>query len=82
MQIQNSGKRHELPRKSIIFLTYLGVGSFRGHNFKTPGNFMNCREDRYMFCPPPPPPTGGGGFYGSKFQSHRNFPRREGQMVE
>ena len=40
---QKSGKCHELSRKSIIFV-FLGGG---GQNFKSPVNFMNCRENRY-----------------------------------
>ena len=39
-----------------------GVG---GQNFKSPGNVMNCRENRYIFFYPPPP---GGNFRGSKKQ--------------
>ena len=27
-----------------------------GQNFKSPGNFMNCRENRYIVVYPPPPP--------------------------
>ena len=49
---QNSGKCHELSRKSIIFFFLhipprgvpgRGVG---GQHLKSPVNFMNCRENR------------------------------------
>ena len=51
---QKSGKRHELPRKSInIFLPIpsrgggvRGGGWVGDPNFKSPVNFMNCRENR------------------------------------
>ena len=38
-----------------------GIGG--GQNFKSPGNFMNCRENRYIvvYPTPHPYPTGGGG---------------------
>ena len=47
---QNSGKCHELSRKSIkqFFFTHptLGGGGVGGQNFKSPVIFMNCRENR------------------------------------
>ena len=49
---QNSGKCHELSRKSIIFFFYTShPGGFRGggvggQHLKSPVNFMNCRENR------------------------------------
>ena len=48
---QKSGKCHELSRKSInLFLPIPsgGVpgGGGGGQNFKSPVNFMNCRENR------------------------------------
>ena len=30
-----------------------GGGSFKGSKFKSRGNFMNCRENRYLFLTPP-----------------------------
>ena len=42
---QKSGKCHELSRKSIKFVfTHPTRGG--GQNFKSPVNFMNCRENR------------------------------------
>ena len=32
-----------------------------GQNFKSPGNFMNCRENRYIVVYPPPLPNRWGG---------------------
>ena len=50
---QKSGKCHELSRKSInLFLPIpprggsRGGGGVGGQNFKSPVNFMNCRENR------------------------------------
>ena len=48
---QKSGKCHELPRKSIHFFYPSHPGGVRGgwvgdQNFKSPVNFMNCRENR------------------------------------
>ena len=50
---QKSGKCHELSRKSInLFLPnppgggFQGGGGVGGQNFKSPVNFMNCRENR------------------------------------
>ena len=51
---QKSGKCHELSRKSIQFVfthPTRGGGEFQGggwggQNFKSPVNFMNCRENR------------------------------------
>ena len=48
---QKTGKCHELSRKSIKFVFYpSNPGGFRGgvggQNFKSPVNFMNCRENR------------------------------------
>ena len=47
---QNSGKCHELSRKLIkkILFTHPtpGGGGLGGQNFKSPVNFMNCRENR------------------------------------
>ena len=48
---QKSGKCHELSRKSIKFVfthPTRGGGGFGGggQNFKSPVNFMNCRENR------------------------------------
>ena len=42
---------HELPRKAIKIIPPppQGVKFFRGKKFKSPGNFMNCRENRYIF---------------------------------
>ena len=49
---QKTGKCHELSRKSIKFV-FLPIpprgfraGGFGGQNFKSPVNFMNCRENR------------------------------------
>ena len=50
---QKSGKCHELSRKSIQFVfthptrggEFQG-GGLGGQNFKSPVNFMNCRENR------------------------------------
>ena len=36
-------------------------GSFSGHNFKSSGNFMNCRENRFILYPVIPTHSGGGG---------------------
>ena len=43
-------KCHELPRKSINKLKPhpTGGGRFRGQHFKSSGNFMNCRENRFI----------------------------------
>ena len=50
---QKSGKCHELSRKSIKFVFLPipprgvpGGGGVGGQNFKSPVNFMNCRENR------------------------------------
>ena len=49
---QKTGKCHELSRKSIKFVFYpshpggFRAGGFGGQNFKSPVNFMNCRENR------------------------------------
>ena len=50
---QNSGKCHELSRKSIKFVCLPipprgvpGGGGVGGQNLKSPVNFMNCRENR------------------------------------
>ena len=49
---QKTGKCHELSRKSIKFVFYpshpggFWAGGFGGQNFKSPVNFMNCRENR------------------------------------
>ena len=50
---QNSGKCHELSRKSIFFFFFYTShpGGFRGggvggQHLKSPVNFMNCRENR------------------------------------
>ena len=47
---QNSGKCHELSRKSIKKNLFThptpGGGGVGGQNFKSPVNFMNCRENR------------------------------------
>ena len=42
-----------------------GVGGFRGQNL-SPGNVVNCRENRYNFFTPPPihPTCGRGSFRG------------------
>ena len=54
---QKSGKCHELSRKSIIFFPIPPRGfQGGGQNFKSPVNFMNCRENR------------SGNFRGSKNQ--------------
>ena len=62
--IQKSRKCHELPRKSIKKLTPTpreGVGgSFRGQNFKSWGNSMNCRENWFILLPLTPTHPGGG----------------------
>ena len=58
---QKSGKCHELSRQSIHFFNPSHPGGFRGgwgQNFKSPVNFMNCRENRLKKIPPPPPPKG------------------------
>ena len=60
--IIKSGKCYVLPRKSIQHLTptppdgvygggVWGGGSFRDNNFKSSGNFMNCRENRLISQP-------------------------------
>ena len=43
-------KCHELPRKSINKLKPhpTGGGRFRDQHFKSSGNFMNCRENRFI----------------------------------
>ena len=51
---QKSGKCHELSRKSIKFVFtnptggggVPGGGGVGGQHFKSPVNFMNCRENR------------------------------------
>ena len=49
---QKTGKCHELSRKSIKFVFYpshpggFRAGGFGGQHFKSPVNFMNCRENR------------------------------------
>ena len=51
---QKSGKCHELSRKSIQFVfthptrggEFQGGGGWGGQHFKSPVNFMNCRENR------------------------------------
>ena len=68
---QKSGKCHELPRKSITNVTptrppHPGVGSLRGKHFKSPGNVMNWRENRYILNPAPHPR--GEGFRGQHFK--------------
>ena len=72
---QKSGKCHELSRQSIKFVffnpSHLGGGvpggGVGGQHFKSPVNFMNCRENRKKI---PPPTKGGrsGNFRGSKNQ--------------
>ena len=45
-----------------IYLLCIIGGILVGQNLKSLGNFMNCRENWYIFLPPPHPyPTGGGG---------------------
>ena len=55
---QKSGKCHELSRQSIkfVFLTHPtpgGSGGGGGQHFKSPLNFMNCRENLLKNSPPP-----------------------------
>ena len=47
---QKSGKYHELPRKSTQ--KNVGVEVLGGKQIKSPGNFMNCRENRDIFLTP------------------------------
>ena len=56
VNIRKSGKCHELYRKLINNLTptHPGVAGFRGQHFKSQGNVMNCRENRYIFVLPHP----------------------------
>ena len=65
-KIQKPGKCLEMPRKSIIFSPHppWGWGLQRAQNFKSPGNFMNCRENRYIFFTPPPLSNWWGVFRG------------------
>ena len=53
---QKSGKCHELLRIVLVFLNprWEGVEVLGGQKIKSPGNFMNCRENRYIFLTPPP----------------------------
>ena len=52
----------------ISIFVYVARGGFQGNggggqNFKSPGNFMNCRENRYIVVYPTPPhlPNWWGG---------------------
>ena len=54
----------------------MGVG---GQHFKSPGNFMNCRENRYIFVPTPHQGGRSGNFRGSKNQKsgkYHELPRK------
>ena len=60
---QNSGKCQELPRTSPFFFKprWEGVDVLGGQTIKSPGNVMNCRKNRYIFCNPPPRMERGRG---------------------
>ena len=77
---QKSGKCHELSRKSInLFLPIPprgvpGGGVVGGQNFKSPVNFLNCRENRLkiFFTPPPQKGVAVGILGGQKIKSPGN----------
>ena len=72
---QKTGKCHELSTKSIKFVVYpshpggfRGGGGVGGQNFKSPVNFMNCRENQYKKKKPTKGEVRSGNFRGSKNQ--------------
>ena len=89
---QNSGKCHELSRKSIkkFFFTHptpRGSGGVGGQHFKSPVNFKSPVLSReyitFVFLPIPPRGVPrGGGVLESTFQKSGKFPERSRKSIQ
>ena len=76
---QNSGKCHELSRKSIKFVFFThptpggSGGGVGGQNFKSPEKFheLSRKSIKFVFLPIPPRGVPGGGGVGVKISKVR-----------